>query len=84
MTPVRIRCSVASGLGAIASSVPLFLVNGNHEEAARYLLKGTADSPPLFSGRARTRCFPLPAPDAFYSGDTEQVEGIGFLRDYCV
>jgi hypothetical protein len=69
-------------LGAIAGSVPLFLVNGNHEQAARYLLKGTDDSPPLFSGRARTRFFPLPAPDAFYTGDAEQVEGIGLLRDY--
>jgi len=69
-------------LGAIAGSVPLFLVNGNHEQAARYLLKGTADSAPLFSGRARTRFFPLPAPDAFYAGDAEKVEGIGYLRDY--
>jgi hypothetical protein len=69
-------------LGAIAGSVPLFLVNGNHEQASRYLLKGTADSAPLFSGLARTRFFPLPAPDAFYTGDAEKVEGIGFLRDY--
>jgi hypothetical protein len=69
-------------LGAIAGSVPLFLVNGNHEQAARYLLKGTADSAPLFSGRARTRFFPLPGPDAFYTGDAEKVEGIGYLRDY--
>ena len=69
-------------LGAVAGSVPLFLVNGNHEQASRYLLKGTADSAPLFSGRARTRFFPLPGPDAFYTGDAEQVEGIGLLRDY--
>ena len=69
-------------LGAVAGSVPLFLVNGNHEQASRYLLKGTADSAPLFSGRARTRYFPLPAPDAFYTGDAEKVEGIGYLRDY--
>ena len=69
-------------LGAIAASVPLFFVNGNHEQASRYLLKGTADSAPLFSGRARTRFFPLPGPDAFYTGDADEVEGIGLLRDY--
>jgi hypothetical protein len=69
-------------LSAIGGSVPLFLVNGNHEQAARFLLKGTADSAPLFSGRARTTFFPLPAPDDFYTGDTEQIEGIGLLRDY--
>jgi hypothetical protein len=69
-------------LGAIAGSVPLLLVNGNHEQASCYLLKGTADSAPLFSGRARARFFPLPGPDAFYTGDAEQIEGIGYLRDY--
>ena len=69
-------------LGAIAASVPLFLVNGNHEQASRYLLKGTADSAPLFSGLAGTRFFPLPGPDAFYTGDADEVEGIGLLRDY--
>jgi uncharacterized membrane protein YgcG len=69
-------------LGEVGRSAPLFLVNGNHEQASRYLLEGTADSPPLLSGRARTRFFPLPAPDTFYSGDAEQVDGIGFLRDY--
>jgi hypothetical protein len=69
-------------LGDVASSASLFLVNGNHEQAARYLLDGRPDSPSLLSGRARTRFFPLPAPDAFYSGDAEQVDGIGLLRDY--
>ena len=69
-------------LGAIAASVPLFFVNGNHEQASRYLLKGTADSAPLFSGLAGTRFFPLPGPDAFYTGDADEVEGIGLLRDY--
>ncbi|MEI6669472.1 MAG: hypothetical protein WCP29_15080 [Acidobacteriota bacterium] len=69
-------------LGTVGRSAPLFLVNGNHEQASRYLLKGTSDSAPLLSGRARVRFFPLPSPSAFYSGDTEQVEGIGVLRDY--
>jgi hypothetical protein len=69
-------------LATVGQSAPLFLVNGNHEQAARYLLKGTSDSAPLFAGRARNRFFPLPAPDAFYGGNTEPIEGIGFLRDY--
>jgi len=69
-------------LAAVGRSAALFLVNGNHEQASRYLLRGTADSAPLLSGRARTRFFALPGPDAFYSGDAEKVEGIGLLRDY--
>ena len=69
-------------LAAVGQSAPLFLVNGNHEQAARHLLKGTSDSAPLLAGRARNRFFPLPAPDAFYGGNAQPVEGIGFLRDY--
>jgi len=68
-------------LGLLCSSA-LFLVNGNHEQAARCNLDGTATSPAALAGLARNRFFPLPSPDAFYGGDAEKVEPIGFLRDY--
>lgn len=69
-------------LGLMAGSTSLFLVNGNHEQAARIHLNGTPDNPAVFAGRARNKYFPLPAPDGFYTGDTEPVEHIGLLRDY--
>ena len=69
-------------LGPLTASTPLFLVNGNHEEAARFLFDGTANNPAVFAGRARTEFFPLPAPDGFYTGDAEPVAHIGLLRDY--
>lgn len=69
-------------LGLMTSSTPLFLVNGNHEQAARHLLDGTPNSPPVLSGRARNLYFPLPAPDRFYTGDTQEVEHVGLPRDY--
>lgn len=69
-------------LGLVGSSSPLFLVNGNHEQAAAYLLDGTPNSPPVLSGRARNLYFPQPAPDGFYTGDAEPVEFVGLLRDY--
>ena len=69
-------------LGRLAAATPLFLANGNHEEAARFLLDGTPSNPAVFAGKARTAFFPLPAPDAFYSGDTEIVDSVGLLRDY--
>lgn len=69
-------------LGVIGRSAPLFLVNGNHEQAARCNLDGTPDNVAVLAGRARTRFFPLPAPDTFYSGDEETVQHIGLLRDY--
>lgn len=78
----QVYATQRSFLGRLSGSTPLFLVNGNHEEAARVLLDGTPNNPAVFAGRARTRFFPLPVPDAFYSGDAEPVEHIGLLRDY--
>ncbi len=69
-------------LGALGRSTALFLVNGNHEQAARCNLDGTAANCAVFAGRARTKFFPLPAPDRFYTGNAEPVEHIGLLRDY--
>jgi len=69
-------------LGLIGSSSPLFLVNGNHEQAARYLLDGTDTNAGVLAAQARNRFYALPAPSRFYTGDEEKVERVGFLRDY--
>ena len=69
-------------LSTVGSSSTLFLVNGNHEEAAEYLLDGTANNAAVYAGKARTQYFPLPAPGPFYSGDTETVLFVGLLKDY--
>jgi hypothetical protein len=68
-------------LGIVAHSSPLFLVNGNHEQAARYLLDGTPDNPAVWAQNARNRYFPQPAPGDFYTGNTEVVPYIGLLRN---
>jgi hypothetical protein len=69
-------------LGTIGPSTPIFLVNGNHEQGAAYLLDGTPDNAAVWVQNARNRNFPQPAPDRFYSGDEQSVEFIGLLRDY--
>ena len=71
-----------SFLGLVGCASPLFLVNGNHEQAARYLLDGTPNSPAVLAGRARTRFFPLPASDGFYGGNSTEVEFVGLPCDY--
>lgn len=71
-----------SYLGVIGRAASLFLVNGNHEQAARANLDGTPANAAVLAGRARTRFFPLPAPDAFYTGNTEEVPHLGLPRDY--
>ncbi|MCE9636684.1 MAG: metallophosphoesterase [Planctomycetes bacterium] len=69
-------------LGIVGCTAPLFLVNGNHEQAARYLLDGTPDNAAVYAGRARISHFPLPEPGRFYTGDAEPVPHVGLLRDY--
>ena len=69
-------------LSIAGNSVPIFLVNGNHEQAAAYLLDGTTTNPAVLAGNARNKYYPLPAPNSFYTGDQTKVDGIGLLRDY--
>jgi phosphodiesterase/alkaline phosphatase D-like protein len=61
---------------------PVFLVNGNHEQASLANLNGTAEDVAVWAQTARNAYFPQPAPDGFYSGDTQSVPSIGPLRDY--
>lgn len=69
-------------LSAAASSVPLFLVNGNHEQAAAYLLDGTSSNPAVLAANARLKYFPLPKSDGFYSADSTPIPQAGLVRDY--
>ena len=61
---------------------PVFLVNGNHEQASMANLNGTAANVAVWAQTSRNAYYPQPAPDAFYTGDAEPVEFIGPLRDY--
>ena len=61
---------------------PVFLVNGNHEQASIANLNSTADNVAVWAQNARNTYYPQPAPDSFYTGDAEPVEFIGQLRDY--
>ena len=67
-------------LGLVGS--PIFLVNGNHEQASQANLNGTADNVAVWAQTSRNAYYPQPATDAFYSGDEKPVEFIGQLRDY--
>lgn len=69
-------------LALVGQSAPLFLVNGNHEQAAAANLDGTPDNVAVWAQNARNRYFPQPAPDRFYTGNGTPVEHIGLLRNY--
>jgi hypothetical protein len=61
---------------------PVFLVNGNHEQASLANLDGTPNNVAVWAQTARNAYYPQPAPDSFYTGDAEPLEFIGPLRDY--
>ena len=56
--------------GLISHSVPLFLVNGNHDGELGWLNTGTAQNNAIWATLARQQYFPNPVPSAFYSGDS--------------
>jgi len=56
--------------GLIGHSVPLFLVNGNHDAELGWLNNGSAQNNAIWATQARQQYFPNPVPDAFYSGDS--------------
>jgi hypothetical protein len=73
-------------VGAIGGTVPVFPVNGNHEEGAAYLLTPEYSTPyaqaPIYAGSSRVKYFALPGTDGFYSADSKEVSGVGKIRDY--
>lgn len=69
-------------LGIVGRTAPVFLVNGNHEQAARYLLDGTPNNVAVWAQNARNLYYAQPAPDDFYAGNAESIEHIGLLRNY--
>lgn len=69
-------------LSLVGEAAPIFLVNGNHEQAALANLDGSADNVAVWAQDRRNSFFPQPAPDGFYTGDADEVAHIGLLRDY--
>lgn len=62
--------------GKLAHSVPLFLMNGNHEAELGWFRR---EGNPLFAAanRMRKSHYPCPTADGFYLGDAEEEAGVG-------
>lgn len=69
-------------LSLIGKSAPLFLVNGNHEQASMCNIDGTANNVAVLAQNSRNSLFSQPVPNSFYTGDSQKVDNIGLLRDY--
>jgi hypothetical protein len=71
-------------LGLVAQSAPLFLLNGNHEQASLFNFNQTdvRHDVAVLAQNARNHYYPTPGPDRFFSGDTAPLTSIGLLKDY--
>ncbi len=68
----------------VGHSTPIFLAAGNHEQQEGWHLDDTG-SPPVLSTNAQKKYYVNPAPDGFYTGDTETVpelDGDHLREDY--
>ena len=63
-------------------SVPLYLVIGNHEGECGWELNGTANSLAVMTSNTRTKYFPNPLPDNFYSGNNIEEQFVGKRQNY--
>ncbi len=69
-------------LGLVGRNAAVFLVNGNHEQSAGYLLNGSADNVAVWAQNARNAYYSQPEPNAFYGGNTQSIPYIGLPRNY--
>jgi len=75
---VNLRYAYERGnFGLFSASVPLFLVNGNHEGELGWLTNGTSQSLPVWASNARRRYFLNPTVNAFYSADSVSEPFVG-------
>ncbi len=74
--------NVRDYFGITGPSVPLFLVNGNHEGEDGWALDGTADVLPVWAAAARKAYYPVPSAGAFYSASTEKTPFVGEWDSY--
>lgn len=68
--------------GLICHSAPLFCVLGNHEGEQGWRLDGTPDNVAVWATHARKLLYPLPVPDDFYTGSSEDVTFTGLRENY--
>ncbi len=63
-------------------SVPLYLVIGNHEGECGWELDGTANNLAVMASNTRTKYYPNPLPDNFYSGNNTSEPFVGKRQNY--
>lgn len=81
-TVLQLHAEQRPYFGLVCHSTPLYLVLGNHEGEAGWLLNGTSDNLAVCASQVRTTYYPNPVPDGFYTGDTTDTEFVGLRGSY--
>jgi hypothetical protein len=68
--------------GIFGGSVPLYLVNGNHDGESGRLLNGTENNLAVWATKARKLYYPNPGPDSFYTGSAKDEPFVGQRQSY--
>lgn len=68
--------------GIIGPRAPVFLALGNHDGEQPARGGAGEDSMSVWSARMRTKYFPNPVPNGFYSGNTTPDRHVGSLQNY--
>lgn len=66
----------------VGASIPIMLVQGNHEAEDSVRLDGTPNNMAVWAVNNRKKYFPSPTDDGFYSGSTTEYEFIGRQDGY--
>jgi hypothetical protein len=80
----KLHLNLLPYFGILCHSSPLYLCIGNHEgENGYYLLQTPPDNLATYETKWRTKYYPNPYPDGFYSGNDEiEPNGIGRPQNY--
>jgi len=68
--------------GQISHSIPLFLINGNHDGELGWLSTGIDPNLASWATQARQKYFLNPTPDSFYSGDSVAEPTVGLRASW--
>ena len=73
-----------TNFGKVANTIPLFLVNGNHDAELGWITNNNNYDPNLrtWAALARTTYFNNPTPNAFYSGETASIVSLAKASGY--
>ena len=69
-------------LGRISTSVPFYLVIGNHEGEQGWRRARKSDDLEVIGTLSRKALIPNPSPDGFYTGSTEEMDCCGLRENY--